>query len=367
MIAHFEHIFIDSTVTDRRIPKHVQEAYPGQDLVEVDGFDEIKKYIDRKDSKSIINSGKKLLYLNNYKGEVVKYCPATSKGDYLCCDLHTINLMSNCVYNCAYCILQACLTNPVMQVHCNLDYVFDELDQFDKKINQTMRICTGEVADSLALDNILQQNRYLVEYFSKSKNLYLELKTKSDAVENLLSLDSKGRTIVSFSLNPANVVNKIELHTASLDNRLKAARKLLDHGYHVALNIDPVLYYEGWQDDYIELFTCLKMSFKPGELAWLHVGLLRYIPGLAGIVRQRFPGIKIFDQEFVQGPDNKYRYPKPLRDEMYSFLYKHIDDWDGSIPLYSCVEQPSHWRKFRPQVPQNSHEINTKVLERLNR
>ena len=192
MSVTFEHIFIDSEVSDSRIPDHVNEYFPNQKIIEVRGFEEIKKFIDRSDSKSIINSGKKLLYLNNYKGDVIKYCPAKSPGEYLCCDLHTINLMSNCIFNCAYCILQACLTNPVMQVHCNLDHIFTELGKFDKNVNQTIRICTGEVADSLALDNILHQNEYLVSYFAECKNLYLELKTKSCAIENLLKVDPKG-------------------------------------------------------------------------------------------------------------------------------------------------------------------------------
>ena len=92
MSVRFEHIFIDREVSDLRMPNHVRDYFPKQTLVEVDGFEAIKKFIDRSDSKSIINSGKKLLYLNNYKGDVVKYCPAKSPGEYLCCDLHTINL-----------------------------------------------------------------------------------------------------------------------------------------------------------------------------------------------------------------------------------------------------------------------------------
>ena len=220
MSVRFEHIFIDREVSDLRMPNHVRDYFPKQTLVEVDGFEAIKKFIDRSDSKSIINSGKKLLYINNYKGDDVKYCPAKSPGEYLCCDLHTINLMSNCVFNCAYCILQACLTNPVMQVHCNLDHIFAELDKFDNSVNQPIRICTGEVADSLALDNLLNQNKYLVNYFAECRHLYLELKTKSAAIENLLDVDPKGRTVVSFSLNPKEIVSKIELHTSALTERL---------------------------------------------------------------------------------------------------------------------------------------------------
>ena len=93
MSIAFEHIFIDREVSDLRIPDHVTEYFSDQEIVEVDGFEEIKKFIDRKDSKSIINSGKKLLYLNNYKGDVIKYCPAKSPGS-ICVVIYTPSIFN---------------------------------------------------------------------------------------------------------------------------------------------------------------------------------------------------------------------------------------------------------------------------------
>jgi len=361
----FEFLFVDKEVTDLRMLEQIQKTLPDLQVQWVNSMEEITPFVDASSKKSEIQSGKKILYLNNYKGEVVKFCPAKSPGDYLCCNLHTVNLMSNCVYNCAYCILQACLTNPVMQVHCNLDEIFRELEELDSKVGSSMRICTGEIADSLALDPVLNQAAFLIDFFKDRKNLILELKTKSDCVDHLLELEHKNRTLISFSLNPAQVVQKLEFHTASLEQRLVAARKVLDAGYQVAFNLDPVIYYPGWKRDYDLFLKDLCARFQPGEIAFLHIGLLRHTPGLDGIVRQRFPGSDLFDQEFVQGPDKKYRYSRPVRDEMYGFLYERLKDWDHDIPAYSCVEKSSHWRKFSSLQPSNVMEVQDHVLRRV--
>ncbi len=360
----FQHIFLDREVTDFRVPQNLRKVFPNQAIIEIDSIEQAMTYVDESSSKARIESGKRILLLNNYKGQILKFCPARSPSCYLCCNLHTINLMSNCVYNCVYCILQSCLSNPLMQVHCNLDEILEELDQHDKSLESPLRICTGEIADSLALDPILGQSAILVEFFARSRNLYLELKTKSDHVDHLLNLDSAGRTVVSFSINPESITRTVELQTASLESRFEAARRLLDHGYKVAFNLDPVLYFEGWQDEYGELIDQVKERFEPGEVLWVHVGLLRYISGLDGIARQRFKGSRVFDQEFVQGPDKKYRYPKPLRDEIYSFLYSKLESWDPTLPRYACVERPEHWKRHFRFVPEGVEQVQEYVMQR---
>ncbi len=363
--ALFEYIFLDREVRDFRVVDQVRRSFPDQEIQLVEDRHAMESCIDRSSPRTRINSGKKILYLNNYKGEIVKYCPARSTGPYLCCNLHTINLMSNCVYNCVYCILQSCLTNPVMQVHCNLDEIFAGLKEFDLQATPGTRICTGEIADSLALEPWLHQALFLVEFFSKTKNLFLELKTKSDHVDHLLELEHRERTIVSFSINPQSVVQSVEYHTASLDQRLQAARKLLNHGYRVAFNLDPILYYQGWKQDYCDLLDRLSQEFNGSEIAWIHVGLLRFVSGLDGLARQRFPGSTVFDQEFIQGPDKKYRYPRPIRDEIYDFVLSRLKNWDSRLPVYTCVEKASHWKRHYDEVPASLEAVNSRIMERV--
>jgi len=364
-IADFDYVFLHQEVKDMRVVEQVQKSLPQNPIKLIQDVSEAMAFVNQSSERQMIQSGKRILLLNNHKGNVIKYCPAKSPGCYKCCNLHTINLMSNCIFNCAYCILQNVLNSPLMQVHCNLDEIFSELDQYDLSLNEPVRICTGEIADSLALEPILHQAKFLVEYFSSKKHLFLELKTKSDQIESLLSVNPQGKTIVSFSINPEHIVKTIEFHTASLDARLNAARKLIDHGYKVAFNLDPVIRFEQWEEHYDGLFQELSRRFKPSEIAFVHVGLLRHTAGLDGLARQRFPGLRLFDEEFVMGPDRKMRYPKPIRESMYEFLYSRLRSWHQSLPFYACTEKADHYQKFFDWVPGNDLDLNRHVLSRM--
>ena len=45
-------------------------------------------------------------------------------------------------------------------------------------------------------------SRDLIDFFAARENLTLELKTKTDEIENLLTVDPRGRTLVSWTLSP---------------------------------------------------------------------------------------------------------------------------------------------------------------------
>jgi spore photoproduct lyase len=78
----------------------------------------------------------------------------------------------------------------------------------------------------------------------------LELKTKSDCVEDLLGLNPKGRVVVSWSMNPQKVIDADEHLTVSLEQRLAAAKSCQEAGYRLAFHFDPMIEYRGWEEDY---------------------------------------------------------------------------------------------------------------------
>src|SRR5207244_10184129 len=92
------------------------------------------------------------------------------------------------------------------------------------------RIGTGELADSLALDPLTGLSRELVPFFAARPNALLELKTKTDAVDDLLTLDPRDRVVVSWSLAPAPAVGVAEQGTAPIAARLAAMRRVVDAG-----------------------------------------------------------------------------------------------------------------------------------------
>jgi hypothetical protein len=72
---------------------------------------------------------------------------------------------------------------------------------------------TGELSDSLALDSVFPISPILISFFAQRDHAVLELKTKSAEVDHLPHLDHRKRTIISWSLNPPEIIEGEEMGT----------------------------------------------------------------------------------------------------------------------------------------------------------
>jgi spore photoproduct lyase len=285
---------------------------------------------------------KETLRLIDFKGEFLKPCPGT-KG-YICCGYQILNVGTNCPINCSYCILQAYFNKPSLRVFVNLEKELDNIGKFiDSHTERIFRIGTGEFTDSLALDQITGWSQSLPAFFSDKKNAVLELKTKTDNIDWLLSSPYRERIIVSWSLNSAEISAREEHGAVSIKNRLRAAKRCQEEGYVVGFHFDPLIYHQGWENGYLKTIELLDKYVDPGKVIWASMGCLRYIPELKSIIRKRHPNTHILDGEFINAPDGKMRYFKPIRLDMYSLIKENLDKWHNDLGLYLCMESSDVW------------------------
>ena len=94
-----------------------------------------------------------------------------------------------------------------------------------------LRLWTGELTDSLALDSLTDYNRSLI-LSSLHKPFILELKTKTDQIRHLPDIP-KSNIVLSWSLNPPDTVRVEELKSAPLEKRLEAAALAVKKGYRL--------------------------------------------------------------------------------------------------------------------------------------
>jgi spore photoproduct lyase len=207
------------------------------------------------------------------------------------------------------------------------------------------RIGTGEFTDSLLLDPLTRMTEDLVPFFAAQSNAVLELKTKTAQVDLLESLDHRGHTIVAWSLNPSSLIASEEAATATLEERLEAARRCQAWGYRLAFHFDPLLVYPDWQKGYSEVVDKLSSAVDPGDIAWISLGTLRFMPSLKPIIRQNHPRSTILEEEFIPGLDGKMRYFRDLRVEMYGYLSRMLRNWHKDLCIYLCMESNDIWRE----------------------
>jgi spore photoproduct lyase len=297
-------------------------------------------------------AGKRRMVVMNRKGPFLMACPAGS-AEFACCGYLVLTLASNCPMDCSYCFLQEHLAgNPGFQVYANYGAALEELERLALRApGRHFRIGTGELADSLAFDRITALSRDLVEFCAVRDGLTLELKTKTDEIDNLLEIDPRGHTIVSWTLSPGAVFRSSEHRTAPPAARIASARRVLEAGYQVGFHLDPIIAYPDAERDYAELLDELFDSVASDRIAFFSLGTLRMTPGLRTTARERFPDDRMLLGEEVLSSDGRYRAFAPLRVGLYRALSARIKSVAPTAPLYLCMEQPSVHRRVLGSDP----------------
>ena len=59
--------------------------------------------------------------------------------------------------------------------------------------------------------------------------------------------------VVSFSVAPQRIIDAEERRTSPVSEGLETLKKAQDRGCFVGLHFDPVVIYEGFEDDYADL------------------------------------------------------------------------------------------------------------------
>jgi spore photoproduct lyase len=308
-----------------------------------------------KTAQDAFAAGKRRMVVMERRAPFLMGCPAGS-SEFACCGYLVLVTASNCPMDCSYCFLQEYVAdNPGFQVYANYASAFDELERLGRNApGRSFRVGTGELADSLAFDILTGISRDLVEYFGRRDNLLLELKTKTDEIDNLLTVDPRGRSLVSWTLSPTRVYETSEHRTAPPAARIEAARSVIGAGYKVGFHLDPIIAYAEAERDYGELIENLFSVVAPEQISFISMGGLRMTPGLRAAARRRFPRDSMLTGEEVLGPDGRMRTFTPLRLRLFTSIRARIEHYAPKIPLYLCMESGSiHERVFgsRPANP----------------
>jgi len=360
---NFQKIYIDKKVKDYFITKNILKKAFYKEVEYID--DPCRILAQRRSEKNNIFDSKKTLLLTEQRGNYIKRCPGTKR--YLCCNYYFLNFSTNCPLECSYCILQTYINNPILTLFVNLDKLSHDLDNLLKnQHHRFFRIGTGELTDSMALDDITSYSKSIIPLFEKYDNALLELKTKTENIDDLPKLKHNNKIVTSWSLNPDKIIKKEEMKTSSLKERLDAAQKCQKKGYKIGFHFDPIINYPSWEEDYREVIEKMSVRIDPKNIIWISLGGLRFNPPLKSIVKERFPKTEIFLGELIPCSDGKMRYLKPIRVEMYKKMVKWIKRNCPNVFIYFCMESKDVWAKVFGWSPKNNKGLENLFTERVN-
>lgn len=299
-----------------------------------------KEFIEIIKSKNLTyEEEKKYSFFGIKKGKFLKkyYLDKQFKGIK---EEYYLSYENNCPYNCLYCYLRDYYNHGAFVFYVNLEDMFTELDEFQKK--NTMISC-GIVNDSLVYDNITNVTKDLINYFKKRDDLILEIRSKSNNIENLLKIKNPQNVLISFTFSPQDVIDKYELKTSSLDERIEAAYRLQKSGYNIGLRIDPMINIKNTKKAYNEMIDKIFEKLEKDRIKDIGIGALRYAKGLRQKVLEEKRTDLFFD-ELIIGIDGKERYFKKIRLDMFRNIVTRIKKY-GDFEIYLGMEPDYIWKE----------------------
>jgi len=308
---------------------------------------------------------KDVIIIKPFLGRFYQVCPGSP--NMICCRYRVINTCFNCLYNCTYCYMHIYLNSYGIIQFNNTARLFAELNNFLTTCSSSMiyRIGTGEFTDSLMMDEITGLGRDLIQFFSVHDTIFFELKTKSSNVDHLLDVQKKGNAVIAWSLNTTANIALYEHGTASLTERINAAVKAIDAGYYIAFHFDPIILYDNWEEDYYTIITLLKHYINPQRVVWISLGGFRYHLHFREILQNKFKDEMMTTGEMFPGRDGKYRYFKPIRMQLYHFMYKHLQELFHKTYIYLCMETDDVWYQITGKYFNSSEELESDMANHL--
>ena len=272
--------------------------------------------------------------------KIMGRCPCPVEGEKTrCCNLKTLDAVEQCAFGCSYCSIQSFYNRSEIQVVGNLQERLEKLELDD----DTWHIGTGQSSDSLLWGNDFGTLDALSILARRYPETIIELKTKSHRTD-WLEMDLPSNIVATWSLNASTIVEKEEHLTATLEQRLFAARKAADKGIPVGFHLHPMVWFKGWEEEYRQVIEKVTATFEAEELVMFSLGTLTFTKAVLRTLRSQGRESRILDMELT-GAAGKYSYPLATKQEMFSHAYSCFpESWKQQGPFfYLCMEDPSLW------------------------
>ncbi len=273
-------------------------------------------------------------------GSIMGQCPVASDKT-RCCNLKTLDAVQQCGFDCSYCSIQSFYHGNQVRFIENL---VSHLDSLELDPHQIYHIGTGQSSDSLMWGNRFGLLDSLCRFAADNPNVILEMKSKSAKIDYFMENQPPANMVFTWSLNTPVVIHHEEKGTASIEKRLASARKMADQGSPVGFHFHPMVWYEGWQDDYTALVSRLTEMFQPEEVVMVSIGTLTFIKPVLKRIRDRMPETSVLQMPMEECA-GKLSYPFEIKKELFSTLYNVFpDSWKASVFFYMCMEEIDLWQ-----------------------
>ena len=310
-------IYYEKKILDYQLGKELLEKYESVPMFVIENHNNIEEM--RKKNNKEFPYMKRNLIIGIRKTH--KFVPNNKISNYL-----VPYTSSGCTAMCLYCYL-VCNYNKCsyLRLFVNREEMLQKIIKVANESEEELVFEIGSNSDLILENRITGNLKWTIENFKVDKG-YLTFPTKFYMVDDILDLNQKqkDKIIIRMSVNPKEIIKKIEIGTSPLENRVKAINKLVNSGYKVGILIAPVIFLDDWKNLYEELIIYLKenLSEKVKKQLFFEVIFMTYSYIHRKINEDAFPNsIDLYNKELMTGRGKgRYTYRQDMRKEGEQYI-----------------------------------------------
>ena len=168
-----------------------------------------------------------------------------------------------CLYNCSYCYMKRHMPYS-LNVATNTEDILTEINshaafaQVDKPNQTHEKYITYDIScnEDFALHAKHHEWEKIFTFFKDHPDIMGSFATKY-VNKKLWRFNPEGKIRIRFSLMPQSKADIHEPGTSKIIDRILAIDAFIFSGYDVHVNFSPIIVYDGWLNDYFELFRLM--------------------------------------------------------------------------------------------------------------
>ena len=270
--------------------------------------------------------------------------------DHICRPAWRIHLTNGCPHHCCYCGLGSLIT-----VMMNVEEYLEHLDLLVKANPWEKTYLFEDDSEALALEPEYGAVPALAEYFGTSDNYYLLIHSKSANVDFFADVSPAGRehTIIVWSLTTETQSTVLEPGSATMTERIEAARKCDEMGICTRYKYKPIIPTRNWRDEIAQMTRMVFERSNPDLIALFTLAWMSCDDML------KIVGEDMLDPVYLQAARESVEemkdlrvkpFPHWVRKEIYEFCIAEIRKHNAQIPIVLCTETTEMWDELGPVI-----------------
>jgi len=261
-IENIETIFCEKGAYEYPLTKIILDRYSKANVIDVDSHNNIPDVYDDPDNVKYWNKIKAHTLVLGIK-KSVSARPNCRSTDWI-----APSFSNGCALACSYCyvVRRKGYANPIT-LFVNVERIKKYLRGHSKR--RGPKVLTPENAQTdtiywtydigencdVSVDALLSDTpREIVQFFRDEMPHGKASFATKYVNRSMLDYDPGRKTRIRFSMMPQKPSKVVDVRTSSIKDRINAINDFHRAGYEVHLNFSPVIIYDGWERDYVELF-----------------------------------------------------------------------------------------------------------------